>query len=91
MSRSRVKVLLLINSFFANVGVVLAELIPPPYNDNGIYRQLYSNIIDLKSMKLSKFGPATIHEVSKIIDNLNWNTPIGLDGISVKYLNVSKN
>lgn len=74
------------NSFFVNIGAVLAKQIPPFYHDNATYKQLYNKNIDLKPMELSQFAPVTIDEVSKIIDNLNSNTTTGLDGISCKII-----
>lgn len=77
------------NEFFANIGSILASQIPESFHDIQSYDNLYTKHTD--PAKLLNFTPATLDEVSKIIDNLNPNTSTGLDGISCKALKSVKN
>lgn len=73
------------NKFFANIGSVLANNIPQSFH---IVTEAHVDNCGKPSTarELLDFNPATVEEVSKIIDNLNSNTSSGLDGMSSKAL-----
>lgn len=76
-----------LNSFFSNIGFILANEIPQTYHDSNAGRGLIENT---NCAVLTDFEPATTSEVIKIIDNLNANTSTGIDGISCKVLKCVK-
>lgn len=74
------------NSFFSNIGAELANKIPKSNSKN----QLVQKSSNTQSALLLELMPVTSDEVARIIDNLDSNTSIGIDGISTKAVKCVK-
>lgn len=75
------------NEFFATVGSCLANEIPKKYHVN------YINALPkptLQNLKLNSLEPCTETEILNIINNLDSNSSVGLDGISTKVIKCVK-
>lgn len=79
----------LFNTFFSSIGSDLANNIPNKYHmETG--NILMHDHDHTHTTTLSEFTPCTIHEISKLIDDLDNNTSTGLDGISTKTIKCIK-
>ncbi|CAH2207953.1 jg27941, partial [Pararge aegeria aegeria] len=76
------------NNYFSTVGSTLANSIPIKYHQNETYTLPNQRCSDAG---LSQMSPVTLTEVSKLIDDLNTNTALGIDGVSSKAIKCIKN
>ncbi|KAL0810050.1 hypothetical protein ABMA28_010870 [Loxostege sticticalis] len=76
------------NSYFSSIGTLLANEIPSKFHHDCIYalpQPIRTN------SKLSHFEPCGEKEISDIINSLDPNCSVGLDGISTKVIKCTKN
>jgi hypothetical protein len=76
------------NTFFATIGNELAKNIPQKYHNNLTYTV---NKPKNNNIELTLIEETTIQEIAKIINKLDTNTSVGLDGISTKCFKSVKN
>lgn len=75
------------NNFFATIGTCLANEIPTSFHDNYIHALPKPT---LRYSQMNYFEPCTEKEILTIINNLDSNSSVGVDGISTKVIKCVK-